>query len=126
MKKVKMGHCTVCKKEKPASEFYFNASRPTGGFLHPRCKPCDRKRDIERKESRREQKKAYMLQYRAANPKKWKARVEARKKVPKEPCKVCGSLKVDAHHPDYNKPLDVVFLCHAHHMQLHRKPIPTL
>ena len=38
----------------------------------------------------------------------------------RSPCSVCGSLKVDAHHCDYSKPLDVMWLCRAHHMQWHR------
>ena len=34
------------------------------------------------------------------------------------PCWVCG-LKAQAHHPDYDHPLDVVWLCRPHHMQAH-------
>ena len=37
----------------------------------------------------------------------------------KEPCFVCGDNKSVAHHPDYNLPLDVVWLCHRDHMKLH-------
>lgn len=39
----------------------------------------------------------------------------------KQPCEVCGVEKVDAHHEDYSKPLDVRWLCRKHHMELHRK-----
>lgn len=39
----------------------------------------------------------------------------------KEPCAICGELNVQAHHEDYSKPLDVVWLCKAHHMEIHRK-----
>ena len=38
--------------------------------------------------------------------------------IRKTPCVVCGKLKVDAHHPDYSKPLAVVFLCRKDHRQL--------
>jgi len=31
----------------------------------------------------------------------------------------CGSLKVEGHHHDYSKPLDVVWLCRRHHLALH-------
>jgi hypothetical protein len=31
------------------------------------------------------------------------------------PCRVCGNPKTEAHHEDYSKPLDVVFLCRVHH-----------
>ena len=37
----------------------------------------------------------------------------------KKPCKVCGDLNVEAHHEDYSKPLDVVWLCHKHHGVVH-------
>ncbi len=34
------------------------------------------------------------------------------------PCMVCGN-KAEAHHPCYDMPLDVVWLCRPHHMQAH-------
>jgi hypothetical protein len=39
----------------------------------------------------------------------------------KLPCFICGNEKVEGHHPDYDAPLDVVWLCRSHHMQLHRE-----
>lgn len=39
-------------------------------------------------------------------------------KLKKQPCWVCGCNAV-AHHPDYDRPLDVVWLCQAHHRQAH-------
>ncbi len=33
----------------------------------------------------------------------------------RQPCHVCGAKKVEAHHPDYTKPLDVLWLCKRHH-----------
>lgn len=39
----------------------------------------------------------------------------------KKPCEVCGSKKSVAHHPDYDKPLHVVWLCQAHHKQEHAR-----
>lgn len=40
------------------------------------------------------------------------------------PCEVCGEKKVDAHHDDYTKPLDVRWLCRKHHLELHRPKSP--
>jgi len=36
-----------------------------------------------------------------------------------EPCEICGLLKVEAHHEDYSKPLDVTWLCRTHHRERH-------
>lgn len=37
----------------------------------------------------------------------------------KLPCWCCGDAKTEAHHYDYDSPLDVVWLCKEHHYQLH-------
>ena len=46
-----------------------------------------------------------------------------RNKVVKKPCEVCGDLKTDGHHPDYSKPLDVIWLCRKHHVEVHHPKI---
>ena len=46
----------------------------------------------------------------------------------RKPCEVCGAFGVDekgkniinAHHDDYNKPIDVRWLCHEHHFEWHK------
>jgi hypothetical protein len=45
-----------------------------------------------------------------------------RGKVQRLPCAVCGEVKVRAHHADYAKPLDVVWLCRRHLNELHPAP----
>lgn len=42
-------------------------------------------------------------------------------RIKKRPCEVCGVSKVDAHHDDYFKPLDVRWLCRKHHAEHHAK-----
>lgn len=37
----------------------------------------------------------------------------------KQPCFLCGADNVEAHHPDYDAPLAVVWLCVDHHKELH-------
>ncbi len=37
----------------------------------------------------------------------------------KHPCEVCGELKVEAHHSDYNDPCNINWLCKKHHVELH-------
>lgn len=44
----------------------------------------------------------------------------SRGKITKKPCAVCGNVKSEAHHPDYSKPLEVIWLCRIHHLKLHR------
>jgi hypothetical protein len=34
------------------------------------------------------------------------------------PCLMCGA-EAKAHHPDYSRPIDVVWLCHHHHKETH-------
>jgi hypothetical protein len=44
------------------------------------------------------------------------------KRLFKEPCEVCGTEeKINAHHDDYLKPLNVRWLCASHHRQWHIK-----
>ena len=57
----------------------------------------------------------------------FKERATARNKVAaalkagrmhKLPCLICG-LDAEAHHPDYSRPLDVIWLCNKHHREAH-------
>jgi hypothetical protein len=49
------------------------------------------------------------------------ARALATGALTRQPCKVCGDPKVEAHHPDgrYDRPLEVDWLCKKHHRALH-------
>lgn len=50
---------------------------------------------------------------------KTKAR-NATRKLEKMPCCMCGTTeKIHAHHDDYMKPLDVMWLCVTHHIARH-------
>jgi len=39
----------------------------------------------------------------------------------KVPCRDCGSYDVEGHHPDYSKPLFVIWLCVKHHKAEHKR-----
>lgn len=63
----------------------------------------------------------YTKKWRKNNPEKVKVQKETRNAIKRgdiipKPCVICGETKVDAHHPDYNKPNDIVWLCRKHHV----------
>lgn len=67
--------------------------------------------------------------YKQRNPGKAFARrrvfVELRAgRLKRDPCSKCGSPKSEAHHSDYSKPLDVIWVCKTHHRELDRLTIP--
>lgn len=67
----------------------------------------------------------YLRQYRAENPEKYHATskvnhlLENGKLTKPMACEVCGKVgRVEAHHDDYSKPLDVVWCCKKCHYKL--------
>ncbi len=62
--------------------------------------------------------------YRSRNPRKDKARAAVARaiksgKLKRQPCFICGE-SAHAHHPDYDRELDVTWLCPEHHKAAHR------
>ena len=47
-----------------------------------------------------------------------------KRKIKQRPCEVCGDENSQAHHYDYNKPLDVMWLCPKHHAEWHENNTP--
>lgn len=101
--------CRKCKQPKTPNDFYEG--------VKSRCK---------------EFKKRALQDHRAKNPLKYKARTAVGNAVRdgrliKGPCEVCGTTKrVQAHHHDYSKPLDVRWLCFQHHREdEHQQTIRT-
>lgn len=130
--------CFKCLQQLPLEAFYKHAAMGDGHLN--KCKECT-KRDARK---HRLDKIDYYRSYdklRASQPHRvaqrreiWDAWLETHPKrraaqvalgnavrsgkVQKLPCLVCGD-KAEAHHPDYDRPLDVVWLCRPHHMQAH-------
>lgn len=42
-------------------------------------------------------------------------------KLKRQACYVCGDEVTEAHHEDYSKPLDVLWLCDGHHKEIHKQ-----
>ena len=118
--------CARCHHVKPVDEFFRDAARHDG--LRSYCKVCHPNVPSVKKQARPEKeiprRARYLRERRRTNP-EVKRRDDARLMtgaairlgilVP-QPCEVCGTSKVVAHHTDYAKPLDVRWLCDPHHL----------
>ena len=143
-----MKDCGRCGKRKDASEFYVNRASEDGLTAMCRlCSAEYQKARRERLNASKpegwkkktEDKASYMKAWHEKHPgymtqakRDWwnKNRDRMRVKdalryairtgkVVKLPCQECGVQEVEAHHPDYSRPLDVVWLCKEHHMGIH-------
>lgn len=70
----------------------------------------------------------YSKQYKENNPEKNNAHQKVHIAIKngtiiKQPCKICGCINSQAHHNDYSKPLEVVWLCAKHHREVHKSPV---
>jgi len=112
----------------------------TDGLLG-KCKDCARRDALQHRNRTIEKARAYdrersklphrvalhadgSRRRRALNPERHRAHQQLRRAVKKGivkrlPCSVCGSQKSIGHHPDYSKPIDVVWLCQPHHAAVH-------
>lgn len=64
--------------------------------------------------------------YRNNNPTKIKARkivysAIRNKSIISKPCVECNNKKTEAHHEDYDKPLEIIWLCKKHHIVYDKK-----
>lgn len=130
--------CFKCLCEKPLDAFYKHA-RMGDGHLN-KCKDCAKNDVMKHRQEHWESVRAYdrlrasqphrvasrlriVAEYNAKYPHRKKAntavgRAVREGRLQKQPCWVCGEKAV-AHHPDYDRPLDVVWLCQPHHKQAH-------
>ncbi len=143
-----MKKCFKCNQILDLSQFYTH-SRMADGHLN-KCKLCT-KIDVEnrRKEklkdidwilSERKRHREKSRRYRelgmaskSNSAKKWILENPAKRKahnavnsalrlgkLHRHPCCICGN-KAEAHHEDYSRPLDVIWVCWKHHAELHVK-----
>lgn len=130
--------CTQCTCDKDAGEFYAHPQSACGHASV--CKECHKTRmkirartnpkvqeyDRQRAKTpqRKERSKAIRQKWRAENPVAYKAHSAVSNairdgKLKRLSCEFCGREDTHAHHKDYSKPLDVMWLCPKCHHRLH-------
>jgi hypothetical protein len=129
--------CFKCNEVKPLTEFYPHP-KMADGHLN-KCKTCtkndvkhrydrlDGVHEYEHERAQRPERRANRVEYgrthRKLYPEKARARTAVSNglrdgKITKGPCVHCGTTeKVQAHHHDYSKPLDVEWVCFKCHRE---------
>ena len=138
---VRSKECFKCKSVKPLTEFYKH-SMMADGHLN-KCKECTKNDVLKHRNQNLEKIRAYD-RARAKQPERVKATTEITKAwrledsrrqlahsavarairsgaLVRQPCSRCNEPKSIAHHEDYDKPLEVVWLCQPCHKQRHKE-----
>ena len=94
-------------------------------YLKNRSYELERKKKYQSTEKGKIVNTKSVTAYRKRFPERQRARAKliyhlGKGRIVKQPCR-CGAENVQAHHPDYSKPLDVVWLCPGCHGMEHRK-----
>ena len=136
-----MKTCFKCNIQKPLTEFYKHNGM-VDGYLN-KCKECN-KNDVTANRNKNIEKYRAYDRERAKIPERIKTGVEinriwraedSRRQVAhsavarairsgllvRMPCIRCGKEKSEAHHEDYDKPLEVMWLCTPCHKQRHKE-----
>lgn len=135
--------CGKCHQEKNIEEFDPDKRKLLGcGY---RCKQCRRiyDRQMSRIKAKTPQKIAQVTRWHHSEHGKLMLRISRAKRVllhkekfiakeiienlvrrgiiQRQSCVNCGNKNSQGHHPDYSKPLEVIWLCQAHHSEEHRR-----
>jgi hypothetical protein len=133
--------CFKCKAVKPLTEFYKHAQMADGHLN--KCKECNKKDVLEhrlknlyriRKYDRERGKNAERIKASTEITKAWRAEDKRRcaahnavaraiksGSLVRNKCIRCSEPKTVAHHEDYDKPLDVMWLCQPCHKTRHKE-----
>lgn len=130
--------CFKCGVLQDITEFYSHPHMADGHLN--KCKSCTKRGVRERYSltraersayeqernqqlARRLAKREYHKKHNLRNPEKYRARTAIKNAVrdgraTRQPCVQCGNPKSQAHHHDYSKPLDVVWMCFKCHREV--------
>jgi ribosomal protein S27AE len=138
---VRSKECFKCKSVKPLTEFYKHKMMADGHLN--KCKECT-KNDVSNHRNQNLEKIRAYDRARGKIPERIKANTEINRawraedkrrhmahsavaraiksgSLVRNPCIRCGESKSLAHHENYDKPLDVMWLCQPCHKQRHKE-----
>jgi transcription elongation factor Elf1 len=115
--------CKKCNITKPIADFPVSKKGALGHYTA--CKVC--KNAYQRQYQKSQAGKETQVKADQARKEKFAHKRSARSKtftaikngtIKVLPCLICGE-KAEAHHHDYSRPLDVMWLCRTHHIEAH-------
>lgn len=119
-----LGKCKNCAKKDTADMIERKKRNPE--WVIKEAKRCrDKARKMIPEKECPEKRKKRLQNHRLKYPEKTRARNMVRNAIRdgrlyKKPCERCGQKDdVEAHHDDYSKPLEVIWLCVKHHAERH-------
>jgi len=138
---VRSKECFKCNIVKPLEDFYKHPQMPDGHVN--KCKECNKNDSTANRNKNIERVRAYdrargkdpiRIKANTEITRAWRAEDKRRSaahssvsqairngSLVRQPCVRCGEAKSVAHHEDYDKPLDVVWLCQPCHKQRHKE-----
>lgn len=133
--------CFKCKTVKPLTEFYKHAGMADGHLN--KCKECTKNDVSKHRDQNLEKIRAYdrtrgkiseRIKTSTEITRAWRAEDSRRNrahttvarairsgKLVRQPCSRCNDPKSVAHHEDYDKPLEVMWLCQPCHKKRHKE-----
>ncbi len=138
---VRFKKCFKCLTVKSLDDFYKHPNMGDGHLN--KCKECTKSDSNKHRSENLEKVRAYDKE-RSSRPERvalhlqvtraWRAEDKRRSKahravsyaikkgtLTRQPCIRCGNVKSEGHHEDYDKPLEVMWLCTPCHKQRHKE-----
>lgn len=125
---IESGYCNKCalererkrRIEKGITTLHCECGNLKASARRLRCDACQKEKNLQkyREDAKkyRESENGYKEDVR-----KLVAFALRRNLLKKQPCEICATTeKVEAHHDDYSKPLEVRWLCQTHHQEHHK------